>query len=704
MKITIRTKLIAYFLAVIIISVALSGILINANVKKMFDENIKLTSQNTLTESLGEFQTYLKTLSIPVDLMTRKREVKYLGLEGDYTTYVKSIQDSLVASLKVVQKPVRAYYATADANVINTYLYFDEEAGKEKSKKQLLEGVDYTDKEWYNDSILSPAKSDYRIFSTFSEPYYDEENNVNIITVAQEIRMNDANVGVVALDIDSSTLEEYIQNIPLLNTGYVLLVNEDGNIIVNNEKNSYITDSVAELECWNTFLSDAEALSAARTKAAEDGTNFDISGYIKSYSETVDGKDFYVTILEDEITGWKLVGMIRSDLENHSNLTSLLYTILVSAVIGGVIGIIIATVVAITFSKPIHILQAATKKIATGDFTERISVTRKDELGELENNFNGMVDSVSELIKEVDSKFADVYKVANDISDVSDTTKETTSQVTLAIQSVASGAMEQAQSTQEANAEVDKLATSLEETKDYVDSINEMSLEANKLSSQGINVVEELIEKSDRTRDNSRQSGEMINEMLESIEKINYMSDAIAGITSQTNLLSLNASIEAARAGEAGRGFAVVADEIRKLADQSRESTDEIKAIIAEISGKSALVTKNINESAELQNEQENAIEATRNLFNQITDSVTALINGLDKIGSLNDNMARNKTTVVHSMENIAHISEQSAAAAEEVTASAEQVNTTMEDVAAYAENLNAIATELHATIAKFKL
>lgn len=689
MKISIRSKLIGYFMAVILVATLLCGLLVNSKVTDMLEANMKLTSEQTLTETLKNFQTYLKSLSIPVDLITRKKEVKKLELEGDFDTNVSSVQDSLVASLKVVENPVRCYYSTASGYHISANLYDDPETGKVKSNKTLEEGVDNTAKVWYTNCLEN--KSRQNIFAMFTEPYVDEETGEKIITVSQGIRIDDVQTGAVALDISFSTLEKYVQEIKLLNTGYVILVDAEGNILVDNENNTYISDTVANNEFWNQFTAD----SAQETEVANS---------VYSYTEQIAGNTFYVTVLEDEITNWKLIGFICSEMENANNISQMVQSIVVSIIVALIIGTLIAVFVAFSFSKAINKLQTATAKLADGDFSDRIKVTRKDELGDLQENFNSMVDSVSGLIREVGNKFSDVYHVAGDINEVSLTTKETANQVTMAIQSVAVGATEQAQSAQEANTEVDNLANSLEETREYVQNIDKMSKEANELSSKGINVVGELVEKTDKTRENSKVSGEMIGEMLESIDKINYISDAIADITSQTNLLSLNASIEAARAGELGKGFAVVADEIRKLAEQSKDSTDEIKAIVMEISEKSAQVSGNLEESNRLQQEQEHAIHDTRELFHRISEAVDNLIKGLEQIGKLNNNMVQNKETVVESMENIASISEESAAAAEQVTASAELVNTTMEDVSDYAQKLNKIATELKDTISRFKL
>lgn len=683
----IRVKLVAYFLLVILISMILSAVLVDNRVTAILDDNMKLTSRQTLDEALDGFQTYLNTISIPVDLLTRKQEVKHLEDQGDFDTNVSAIQDSLVASLKVTENPVRAYYSTKSGYLLNAYLWNDPGTGKVKQTKEIKTGVNNTSKDWYTKCIGSKKRAN--IYATFTEPYTDTQSQTDrpagskIMTVSQEIKINDEVVGVVGMDIDFSTVEEYVKNISLMNTGYVLLVDGSGNIIVDNDANDAVQGSVSNLKCWSEASDDNEAVS---------------------YEEKINGKNYYVTVLQDEITGWKLVGLIQSRVENASSQKALLNTVIIAAVVGALIGTAIAIFVAFSIAKAIKKIQGATEKISKGDLTVHMDVTRNDELGELQANFNDMVEAVSALIHEVNDKFTVVLGVAENISGISSNTKETTSQVSLAIQSVAQGATEQAQSTQDANSEVDKLAASLEETKAYVENINQESEEADKLSAQGMDVVKELVEKSDKTVENAKASSQIINEMLQSIEKVNYISDAIADITEQTNLLSLNASIEAARAGEAGKGFAVVADEIRKLAEQSRTSTDEIKAIIAEIATKSGEVNDTLEESNKLQAEQSKTIDSTLQLFNKISESLGKLIKGLSKIGELNDNMADNKTTVVNSMENIANVSEQSAAAAEEVTASADQVNTTMEDVASATEKLNNIAVELKASINKFTL
>ena len=701
-KTSLSAKLIAAFMAAILGSVLICALLTHSKVESVLNSNMQLTSEQTLNSAMTSLQTYEKTISIPVDLLTRKDSIKQLLLEPEnYDKYIDNVNDELVAACKVVNGSVRAYYALNDGRTITGWVQY--EADGSKTAMNTVENKDLSGKEWYTACQGRKAKVN-SIFSYITAPYVDEETGEQIITVCQEVKYKDVVQGVVAMDIDASALADYVENIRLLNTGFVMLVDEQGNIVVDSESNTFADGTVADLEFFAPLTEELDKLEEqkAQLEENEDPAADDIV-LQASYTMRAEGRDCAITAMTDRITGWRLLGCI-SDQENQKNLININIGTLMAGVIGLIFGCVIAVLTALSFNREIKKLQNATHRVAGGDFSEKIKVTRSDEFGVLETNFNGMMDDVSELIHAVEDKSNHILEVAGGISEVAGNTKTTIEQVTQAIDSVAQGAVKQAESTQEANTEVEHLKNSLDETKEYVSGMNGMTEKANEVSTEGIESVKDLIEKSGKTAEKSKVSLEVMNEMVESIDKIFYISDTIADITSQTNLLSLNASIEAARAGEMGKGFAVVADEIRKLADESKESTDEIKKIITEITEKSKLVESTMQENEVLQTEQQEAINRTEEIFGEIMKQIEMLGSGMERINSLNDTMSANKDLVVDKMGTIASVSEQSAAATEEVNASTEQVNVTMEEISEHTETLQAIAKDLMETINRFKL
>lgn len=674
---SIRTKLIADFLIVILCVSLTTGILVTITTKNVLKDNIELTSAQTVTETLKGFQTYMRTMSQPVDLVTRKNEVKHLEDTGVFEDNIATIQDALIASLKVVDSPVRCYYSTAKGYYMEGHLETVE--GKVKGIKTYEEKVNNTDKQWYKDCQNSEKRAG--VFATFTGPYADPQTGEQIITIAQEIKLDGENYGVVGLDVAFSTFESYVQNIGLLSTGYVVVADKNGKIIIGNEKDTITGGNVSGFDFWRKALTTEDT----------------------SFVEKINGKSWYISVLSDEITGWTLIGVVSED-ENNASIQAITSGIGGAAIFSGVVGIIIALVVAISMAGEVKKVKLALQKVAEGDLTQRIKIKRKDEFGQLENSFNDMSEQMSQLISDVDSKSKTIVSVAGNISTITDETKNNTNMVMEAIHNIALGATDQAGSTQQAVNEVENLAKSLNETKQHVDNINEMSGSTGRLSEQGKQMVNLLIDKSGLTMDKSKTTMKVMDEVMSSIDKINYISDVIADITSQTNLLSLNASIEAARAGDAGRGFAVVADEIRQLADQSRKSTDEIKSIINEVVARATQAEQEMKENNDLIEEQQNAINDTQKLFEEISDSINELIRGLSEIAGLNKQMESNKEAVVGEMTSIASVSEESAAAAEEVNASVDQVNNTMEDIVNYTSELNGIADQLKIAIGKFTL
>jgi len=195
-----------------------------------------------------------------------------------------------------------------------------------------------------------------------------------------------------------------------------------------------------------------------------------------------------------------------------------------------------------------------------------------------------------------------------------------------------------------------------------------------------------------------------IGEMDVDIKTVNEITDLINSIAEQTNLLALNAAIEAARAGESGRGFAVVADEIRKLAERSKESSENIYRIINKLlNNTKVIVNETDTMNKELVNQREN-VENSMKSFNEISIAVSDIAPRISEINTAFEDINNNKEEIVNTIEELSSISEEISASSEEISASSEELNNSSSEVATSAQVLTEKATDMMGQINKFKV
>ncbi|HUT92432.1 MAG TPA: methyl-accepting chemotaxis protein [Thermoguttaceae bacterium] len=272
------------------------------------------------------------------------------------------------------------------------------------------------------------------------------------------------------------------------------------------------------------------------------------------------------------------------------------------------------------------------KLFASGDFSQRLDVSSKDEVGQMATALNESVVSLCEMIGQITES-------ANQFNEGSRVIAESS-------QTLASGAQEQSSSVQQITASVEELSRSVEGVRENSNDADKAAKETNRLAEQGGQAVRRSAEAMEQIRTSSDQIAEII--------------QVISEIASQTNLLALNAAIEAARAGEHGMGFAVVADEVRKLAERSNQAAGEITKLIKESSGR-------VQEGAQLSQETEDALK-------KIVAGVEGTAAKIAEIATATVQQATNAEEVSKAIQGISEVTEQSAAGSEEMASSSEEL------------------------------
>jgi methyl-accepting chemotaxis protein len=388
------------------------------------------------------------------------------------------------------------------------------------------------------------------------------------------------------------------------------------------------------------------------------------------------------------------------------DIDGVIYKIIVISLISLAVGIgLYHVLISLRIMKPLHIAKNYIHTMAKGDFTQELpDRTRqaKDEFGEMARALDEMRMAIKETIIHIQNQSTEVDRQADTLAATSQQMSSSTEEVASTMQQVAEGATAQANDLAEIVHSLSYLTQKVENVYIELGKVKDETVNTARKADIGKREMDVLIASIEEIRQAFEKVVEKVTNLTHSVKQISGITEIISSISEQTNLLALNAAIEAARAGAAGKGFTVVAEEVRKLAEQSKTSTEEIAKLISSIGADTDDVMKTSKNVEHFIQSQATAVENTVRSFGDILDSISRIAPLLKTTDEAMTEIVKTKDEIIGKVEQISAVAEENSAATEEVTASTEELTASAQEVAATTQQLSAISDNLKQTVRKF--
>ncbi|MFC4103812.1 methyl-accepting chemotaxis protein [Paenibacillus xanthanilyticus] len=494
-------------------------------------------------------------------------------------------------------------------------------------------------------------------------------------------------VGLIQSVLDPELISTVVSRIHFETSGYGILVTPEGAVIAAADKaqiGQNLFDSYAE-----ETRESAKATLASTSHAV--ATVTDTEGVVHSTA--------YAAV---ESTGWRVL-VSAPESEVYADANALKRMVFMMIALSIVLVAVIALLVARWILMPILALSEIMKKTATGDLTHRLTEKGTDEFGVLRKNVNFMLNSFSEILERMKNSIEIVAASSEQLSATAVQSSEAANHVNAEVERVTAGSRTQLESAGQTSTATEEMAAGVTRIAHSSSDVAESAHGVTSEVKRGREGVMQAIGQIQAASHSVEASAQTVNTLQQKSMHIKQIVGVISEISSQTNMLALNASIEAARAGEHGRGFAVVAGEVKKLADQTSRSAVEIEGIISDMLSAVASADQTMHVGLNEVSQGEALVLRVGETFDTILRSVQGVNDQIQEVSAAAQQISAGTEEVAASATEVFGIAQDTSTRLVNVAKHMSDQVQAMKEISGSSEALSQMAVDLQEAASKFK-
>ena len=626
----------------------------------------------------------IKMMSSQMDIVAKfivSESAKFAADQDLAKLSIGAFQNSLYDRTKVFQDISNNVQATQITNsyISNVYIIQKSDFKNISTKSNVIDGFF----EEYYETCEKIDKRGNVVKWIDSHPIIDSRMNLDPEYDAYLFcyqQLQSGNAAIIVMDVSKQGIQEFLDDVDL----------GDGTVL------GFVTMNGRELlSRKGEFEDDGKTVFAGR-----------------DYYKTVLNSEVQDGILEVEYNGDDCV-LFYSKCEGSGNVitamvpvslitseaASIWWLTIILVIIAMVVVLVIAFVISSNIQKNVNSVSKGLGAVAKGNLTVKVRVDGHDEFVDLADATTNMISNTKNLVAKVDTAAEGVADSAKSVQGASKTLGNCSDDIMRAMGEMSDGMERQKKYADECVNATDRLSNEITNVSTQLGNIKGIVDETNRLISESVKLLQSLGDKARETTKATDSVKSSVSALLDETGKINSFVNVIKNISSQTHLLSLNASIEAARAGEAGRGFSVVAEEIRTLATESSRSAGEIKKLVDGINAQTDSSVGSVDMAQNIADEQFVLVNNSIELFDQMKASMESLTEELTNIGRAASAADQRRVEAVSAVDDISEIINESTANADTVIAALDRLKKNvdhLDDTAAkLGENMDELKNEV---------